>query len=565
MIKSASLLLLIGEVAYVAAVSSSNWKALNQTLNGRLQLAVPVEQPCFSVGAGGSSLTPDPTACNNVQTHTADHLFRSDNFGAYELAQWETCQTTGDQCLLDGNNPFNPAAFSPPRQCTIGNIPPYFIDVQSAADVQAAIKFVSKNNVPLVVKNTGHDYKGRSAGIGSLALWTHHLNQLQFKPTFVPEKCSATPVTAITMGAGAQFADIYAFATQNNVTFVGGADPSVGASGGWVMGGGHSALTPSLGMGVDRVLEFKIVTADGQLRTANKCQNPDLFFALRGGGGGTFGVVLESTHLVTPQVTLQVVLGQYNNTKDNSKQLIKALAKTAVKFASDGWGGYITPPAGSGVWINPLVNSQQAQQSAADVIQAFQSVGGNVTFFTMPNFEEWYNTFILPNPDPIGLAQALASRIIDDTKMADDNVIEAVADGLLDSDFSQILAVPPYAFKNFDPTATSVNPKWRTGIWHTAMIVSWNFDATIDDRVQQYQRVTKLWNPVRALTPGAAVYQNEADVYEPDHEVGYWGTNFAKLVTIKNKYDPKGIFDCWHCVGWKGPQDPRYQCYPKTS
>lgn len=57
---------------------------------------------------------------------------------------------------------------------------------------------------------------------------------------------------------------------------------------------------------MDRVLQFKIVTADGKYRTVNKCQNSDLFFALRGGGGGTFGVVLESTFLASPRVTLEV-------------------------------------------------------------------------------------------------------------------------------------------------------------------------------------------------------------------------------------------------------------------
>jgi FAD/FMN-containing dehydrogenase len=64
-------------------------------------------------------------------------------------------------------------------------------------------------------------------------------------------------------------------------------------------------LSPAFGLGVDRVLQFKIVTPDGQYRTVNKCQNEDLFFALRGGGGGTFGVVLESTSIASPQVTVQ--------------------------------------------------------------------------------------------------------------------------------------------------------------------------------------------------------------------------------------------------------------------
>lgn len=63
-------------------------------------------------------------------------------------------------------------------------------------------------------------------------------------------------------------------------------------------------MSPALGLGVDRVLEFKIVTPDGAYRTVNRCQNTDLFWALRGGGGGTFGVVLESTFIVSPQVTV---------------------------------------------------------------------------------------------------------------------------------------------------------------------------------------------------------------------------------------------------------------------
>jgi FAD/FMN-containing dehydrogenase len=76
---------------------------------------------------------------------------------------------------------------------------------------------------------------------------------------------------------------------------IGGASLSVGASGGWVMGGGHGALTNNYGLGVDNVLEMKVVLANGTLITANRRQNTDMFFALRGGGGGTFGVVLKTT------------------------------------------------------------------------------------------------------------------------------------------------------------------------------------------------------------------------------------------------------------------------------
>src|ERR1700753_1373451 len=70
---------------------------------------------------------------------------------------------------------------------------------------------------------------------------------------------------------------------------------SVSVAGGWGQLGGHAALSAQYGFGVDQWLEAKVVTADGQYLIANRVSNPDLFWALRGGGGGTFGVVVEAT------------------------------------------------------------------------------------------------------------------------------------------------------------------------------------------------------------------------------------------------------------------------------
>lgn len=77
----------------------------------------------------------------------------------------------------------------------------------------------------------------------------------------------------------------------------------VAVSGGWGQNGGYGPLTAQYGLGVDQWLEAKIVTADGELRVANRVANADLFWAIRGGGGGTFGVVVEATwkaHAVVP-------------------------------------------------------------------------------------------------------------------------------------------------------------------------------------------------------------------------------------------------------------------------
>jgi hypothetical protein len=182
------------------------------------------------------------------------------------------------------------------------------IDIRQPSDVTAALVFSKLTGVALTVKNTGHDYKGRSSMKGALGLWTHNLKGKSYNPTFVPAGCSpSTTYTAMTVGAGEGWQDVYEWADSLGVTAIGGYHQTVGASGGWLTGGGHSVLSPVYGLGVDRVVQFRVVTPDGIYRTASACQNQDLFWALRGGGGHAFGVVIESSSIVEPKpVPLQV-------------------------------------------------------------------------------------------------------------------------------------------------------------------------------------------------------------------------------------------------------------------
>ena len=85
-------------------------------------------------------------------------------------------------------------------------------------------------------------------------------------------------------------------ADKNNVVVVGGNAQSVGAGGGYTIGGGHSSNSPLHGLAVDNLLEVDIVIADGSLLTTNACTNSDLFWALRGGGGGSWGVVTRMVY-----------------------------------------------------------------------------------------------------------------------------------------------------------------------------------------------------------------------------------------------------------------------------
>lgn len=89
---------------------------------------------------------------------------------------------------------------------------------------------------------------------------------------------------------------VYKEADHQKVNIVGGNAQSVGAAGGYALGGGHSSMSPAFGLAVDNILEVNMVLANGTYVTANKCVNQDLFWASRGGGGGTFGIVTRMVH-----------------------------------------------------------------------------------------------------------------------------------------------------------------------------------------------------------------------------------------------------------------------------
>jgi hypothetical protein len=121
----------------------------------------------------------------------------------------------------------------------------------------------------------------RSTAPNSLSIWTHHFRGLDYQPTFIPKGCKKQYQDTLTIAAGNRMKDVYAFAAKHNRAVVGGMDPNVGI-GGFITAGGHSPISTAYGLGSDHVLDFEVVTPDGAIRTANECQNTDLFWAMKG-------------------------------------------------------------------------------------------------------------------------------------------------------------------------------------------------------------------------------------------------------------------------------------------
>jgi FAD/FMN-containing dehydrogenase len=148
---------------------------------------------------------------------------------------------------------------------------------ETTQDVQAVLRFARDNDLHTAVRSGGHSFAGYSTTNG-LILDVSRLNQIGFG------------TSTVSLGPGTQQIDALAAAAPRGVSLVGGLCPTV-CAGGFLQGGGIGWATRKFGMGADRVVAAEVVLADGRVVQASEHQHPDLFWALRGGGGGNFGVV----------------------------------------------------------------------------------------------------------------------------------------------------------------------------------------------------------------------------------------------------------------------------------
>jgi FAD/FMN-containing dehydrogenase len=143
--------------------------------------------------------------------------------------------------------------------------------------------------VPLRARSGGHSYAGYSTVGGGVVLDLRRLNRISLNRR----------AGTATIGAGAQLIDVYAGLARRGAALPAGSCPSVGIAG-VTLGGGMGLSARAFGLTCDNLVAAKIVTADGRIRTVDRRHNPDLLWALRGGGGGNFGVVTEFTFRVHP-------------------------------------------------------------------------------------------------------------------------------------------------------------------------------------------------------------------------------------------------------------------------
>ncbi|KDQ07938.1 hypothetical protein BOTBODRAFT_192092 [Botryobasidium botryosum FD-172 SS1] len=521
--------------------SATSWAHLNDTLSGRLIRSLPAAAACHDPYY-------DAAACETIRANWTDPNWRSDTPGAYQDTAWEN----GDEpCYVDG--PQNVT-------CQQGLVPYYTAAVRNVEDVQAAVKFARENKLRTRTKGAAHDYLGKSSGKGSFGIQTIHMKGITFEDDFVLSGCEGPTEKALTVAAGEHWYDVYKAADAHNATVVGGAAISVGAAGGWALGGGHSFLSPQYGLGVDNILQFSVVTADGETKVVNECQDTDLFWAMRGGGGG-FAVTTSVTYRTHPPLdNITVVLLSVSVAPD-------ALTSTLVEFLdlqpaladANLFGySYVLPPNNiTAVFFYPNsgANCASANATFEPLFQYAQEHTGQVEVLTLsdtfPSQLALFDTYIPPERQ--GTASIVGSRLFPRSAFESSEGTQKLAEylsGLSTSDAFAILHLVGGGKVNEPaPDAMGVNPSWRTALEHVLISNSWNSTTSISDRDKIRESLTEKTQELARLVPGMGAYANEADVNEPEWQKTFWGDNYERLLEIKSKYDPTGVLTCGRCVG----------------
>jgi FAD/FMN-containing dehydrogenase len=475
----------------------------------------------------------------------------------------------------------------------------YAVAAKSAADVAAAVNFARTHNLRLVIKGGGHSYQGTSNAADSLLIWTRPMEAIVLHDAFVGSGCEgrAQPQPAVSIEAGAIWGRVFQEVMVKAGRYVqGGGCLTVGVAG-FVNGGGFGSLSKAFGTAAGNLIEAEVVTADGAVKLANACTNPDLFWALTGGGSG-FGVVTRVT-LRTHQ--LPEVIGAVRATIDAASDdayrrlVAKAFDLYAKALFNPQWGEQFRLQRERRLWIQMLFHGLGRDEAEAVWRPFFDWIVASPQDFAIVSP---LHVLVAPGRgfwDPATLGQIPGAVIADDRPGAPPaniyyvgNVDEAgqvihayqstwLPASLLEADQRERLVdaltaaaghsqVEIYFGKGLAGGQTEAIEATRGTAMNPAVLDAFalaicgagappaypgapGHEPDVEKARRDVAAVTAAMGELRKLTARPASYVWETDYFEPSWQDSFWGDNYPRLRAIKQKYDPEGLFFLHHGVG----------------
>ncbi|WP_322402932.1 FAD-binding oxidoreductase [Massilia luteola] len=544
--------------------SATAWDDLKRSVGGRL---IKLDAPFAGCAAG-----PDAPACTAA------------------LARLKNGFDMGDQPNFTHTSGWLDAWSSQPSA--------YAVAARTAADVAAAVDFARTHDLRLVVKGGGHSYQGTSDAPDSLLVWTRHMNDVRVEPDFVAHNCGGAPQPAVTLGAGAMWIDAYDAVTTRAGRYVqGGGCTTVGVAG-LVQSGGFGSFSKRWGTAAAGLLEAEVVTADGEVRIANACTNADLFWALKGGGGGSVGIVTRltlRTHALP--ATFGAVFGKVRAANDAAFRALvgKVVAFYAESLCNPHWGEQISFHGDNTVDVSMVfqdLDEAGAARAWAPLLDWLRGRGDYTFekpfkvmalparhFWDAAFYREHAPGFMVADPRPGAPAHHviwkgdteqegwfihgyksawLPAQLLDVKRQAGlaDALFRASRHWSVGLHFNKGLAGAPAA--ELDAArATATNPAVLDAF--ALAIIAGGDDPHFPgmpggpvDAPRGHDRAQAIGRAMDALlkvAPHAGSYVSESDYFLRDWQHAFWGANYARLAQVKRKYDPDGLFFVHHGVG----------------
>jgi hypothetical protein len=529
--------------------SRLTWGVFNLLTGGALIETVPIGAVCYP----NSGVYNAAKCADILENWTQSETHARDPTSAMSPLY------TGETCMPQNGNT---------SQCTLGGFPAYAVRADSVYQIQLAVNFARTLGLRLIVKNTGHDFLGKSVGAGALSIWTHNLKKINFKQSVQTPSYTGP---ALEIGAGVQVGELYAVANKYGVTAVGGECKGVGVAGGYSAGGGHSPLSSKYGLGSDQILSLDVVLPNGRFVTASETKNTDLFWALRGGGGSTFGVVTAMTVKAHPKLNmagLTWTINSGNDTANSDAVFWEAMYLYWAKFPEyaeeDVYGYSMIFPRGPGAgytwtmnpWMVPGMSLTDFKAMVQPLFDEWTAIGFQFepVFFEHDNFyDAWSQHF--PTEGVANSNLRTASRLFPRTAWDDVAHRNAMFDEVR-SIIDEGSALIQYNMNPSAPAGTpasGANSHWREAIWFGIMGTGWAPGISQTELEAVQRKITDNWmGRLRVYGPGG--YLNEGDVMEPDFADAFYGTNYDRLLQIKRKVDPYDLFWAPTAVGserWK--------------
>jgi len=546
--------------------SAVRWDQLNRDVGGRL---IKVQSPFATCGAGSEG-----AACAEALKELKNPFYIGDQPGLTQTSGWVDAWTS------------QPSV--------------YAVAAQRTEDIVAAVNFARDHHLRLVVKGGGHSYQGTSDSADSLLVWTRHMNDITLHDSFVGQGCEGRQKAqpAVSVGAGAMWTDAYNAVTTRGGRYVqGGGCTTVGVAG-LIQSGGFGSFSKNYGMAAAGLLEAEVVTADGKVRIANACTNPDLFWGIKGGGGGSLGVITRLT-LRTRELPefFGAVLGTI---KASTDEAYRALIAQVISFYqrdlfNSHWGEQMVFNQENTLRIS-MVFQGLSKEQAQDIWAPFMewvgtrkeySFSSSMQVWALPAQHFWDAEFFR--------AHAPWAIVADDRPNAPrEHVLWAGDQGQVGWFLHGFRSAwMPASLLRKDRQAALVDAIFSsTRQWEMAFhfnkgmagapaeeIAAAKDLATNPDVLDAFAlaiiagdgppafpgmqgpgpdlpharyeaaQIGKAMDALLRVAPGAGSYVSESDYFEKSWQQSFWGSNYPKLAAVKAKYDPAGLFFVHHGVG----------------